>query len=147
MNYLYNGAELPARPQRDETLYPNELISYDLDTGVYTLVQYSGAVVKVDSSWSAHPDRWTSEEEDVRHLWQDLDGDSWSDAEPSLWLLTGGIYGKIIWSAQDIYNRTDGTLYLAASDPVPVGPVTAQNSAAMLMGFQLGTAIRRMRGK
>lgn len=52
----------------------------------------------------------------------------------------------IRWANYDLY-KDDGTLYLAASEPVPVGPVTVRNPAAMLMGFQLGAAIRRMRGK
>lgn len=65
------------------------------------------------------------------------------------------------WSNHDILNRTAGTVKLAASypinaetgeeirdyEPVPVSPVMARNPAAMLAGFQLGAAIRRMRGQ
>jgi hypothetical protein len=47
-------------------------------------------------------------------------------------------------SNHDTANMDNGSTYLAASEPVPV---TARNPAAMLVGFQLGTAIRRMRGK
>lgn len=49
----------------------------------------------------------------------------------------------LVWSNFDILNE-DGTLYLAASEPVPV---TQRNPSAMLMGFQLGPVIRRMRGQ
>ena len=38
----------------------------------------------------------------------------------------------------------ENPIFMEVSEPVPV---TARNPAAMLMGFQLGTAIRRMRGK
>ena len=45
------------------------------------------------------------------------------------------------WSNFDIYN-SDGTLYLAASDPVPV---TTINPSALMQGFFVGDAIKRMR--
>lgn len=56
---------------------------------------------------------------------------------------------KPVWANADLY-RTDRdtgavTLVLETSDPVPVSTYTP-NPAAMLMGFQLGAAIRRMRG-
>lgn len=77
----------------------------------------------------------------------------WSDAafeaKSGQWLdgaSTSSISYRIIWCNTDIVGE-DGTLYLAASDPVPVSPVMVRNPAAMLIGFQLGTAICSMRGR
>lgn len=50
------------------------------------------------------------------------------------------------WSNHDIYT-TDGTLYLAASDPIPVSNPPAPDPFWMLMGWQAGRMIAGMRGK
>lgn len=47
------------------------------------------------------------------------------------------------WGNTDIYNE-NGTLYLAASDPVPVSPVKL-NPALLVQSFFTGQAIRRGR--
>jgi hypothetical protein len=49
------------------------------------------------------------------------------------------LFGINVWTNTPIYNE-DGTLYLAASDPVPV-----LNPAVMMQGFMVGQAIRRGR--
>ena len=48
-------------------------------------------------------------------------------------------YTDVQWTNTDIYNE-DGTLYLAASIPVPVNP---PNPTAMMMGYMVGQAIRK----
>ena len=45
------------------------------------------------------------------------------------------------WTNTDILN-TDGTVYLAASDPIPVNPAPTLDPTALLMGWQVGNRIR-----
>ena len=59
---------------------------------------------------------------------------------------TGGI---IIWANYDVYysdsvEEVGGTLYLAASDPVPVSPVQL-NPADVVQGYFVGMAVKRSR--
>jgi hypothetical protein len=71
------------------------------------------------------------------------------DADTNTWVLykeaTEAIsYGyRTWWSNTDIYDST-GTLYLAASDPVPVGTIT--DPVSFVMGYQLGCRLRAQRG-
>lgn len=53
--------------------------------------------------------------------------------------------GETAWSNHDVYN-TDGTLYLAASDPVPVGGGSFTiDQASFLAGYKAGAELRRLR--
>ena len=52
-------------------------------------------------------------------------------------------YRELTWSNHDIKDE-NGTLYLAASDPVPVTPVQI-NPALLVQGFLTGQALRRNR--
>ena len=92
-------------------------------------------------------------------------GDKWPDLKERSYAF-GGDVEDLIWCNTDVkYCDVTGTIgnrqytptdevYLAASEPVPVPvpvpepvPVTQRNPSAMLLGFQVGQAIRRMRGK
>ena len=54
----------------------------------------------------------------------------------------GGFLAEVpTWANEPIY-RKDGTLYLAASDPVPVPQL---NPAALMQGYMVGQAVRRNR--
>lgn len=141
MKYLYNGVELPALPEWDKTAYPYAFIvsqgsihlcispnepyireSTSVLTGnlVHTLKFREDTTVK----------RWYANEAGE---WEAVTDDDFD---------TSSVVPAPTWSNFDLLKE-DGPLYLAASEPVPV---TARNPAAMLAGFQLGTAIRRMRG-
>lgn len=65
--------------------------------------------------------------------WQFVKNDTWPDND------SAGLAG--VWTNTDIF-REDGSLYLAASDPVPVSPITP---AAVMEGWAVGMAIRRSR--
>lgn len=61
--------------------------------------------------------------------------------------------GSAIWTSHDILN-TDGSIYLAASEPIPVGgepekPTTdsSLDPTSMLMGWLVGRAVASQRGK
>ncbi len=49
----------------------------------------------------------------------------------------------LAWSNFVILNPIDSTIYLAASDPIPVNP---HNPTAMLMGYMAGQTNQRSRG-
>jgi hypothetical protein len=57
---------------------------------------------------------------------------------------TIGVLGIPVWANFDFKNK-DGSLFLAASDPVPVSPVKL-NPALLVQSFFVGDAIKRMRG-
>lgn len=46
---------------------------------------------------------------------------------------------KVVWTNHNIYNE-DGTLYLAASDPVPVATI---NHAALMQGFATMLSLKK----
>lgn len=133
MNYLYSGVPLPDiysvyTPEVQE-LNPFAVIVRNNSTGDYFLMAD-------DETFTANSDGDT-----VRPfpgVAYALENEEWVSS-------AGRINCKAIWANHNILNE-DGTLYLAASDPVPVQPYTP-NHAAMSMGFQLGAAIRTMRGK
>lgn len=121
-NYLYNGVELPdiSTVWTDKETYPYASISVSGDMRVLTLrtstvyihngcMYRSAAGTKLD--YTLEDGAWvfdseTPYEADSRHL-------------------TG--YYWTHWTSVDILNTDDGTVWLAASDPVPVGgePTTA----------------------
>lgn len=53
---------------------------------------------------------------------------------------------ETVWCNKDILN-TDGSVYLAASDPVPVTSAMDIDPKAMLMGHRLGSIIHAQRRK
>ena len=46
-----------------------------------------------------------------------------------------------VWSNHDILNE-DGSVYLSASEPIPVNPAPTLDPTALLMGWQVGNRIR-----
>jgi hypothetical protein len=50
----------------------------------------------------------------------------------------------LIWTNHDILRTLDDTLYLAASDPIPV---QSYDPTALLQGYLVGCRLRAMRGK
>lgn len=59
-----------------------------------------------------------------------------------------GISGSlVIWTNTDILNESDGTLYLAASDPIPVVTAHQLDPLSLWLGYQAGQWVARQRGK
>lgn len=108
--YLYNGVRLPALPEWDREVYPYAVIVRDIIDGAYHLFvdegttripMYNGSITSVAMS--------------VKYSIVD---DAWVETE----LFETGI---IVWANYDVYYNDSvedvgGTLYLAASNPVPV---------------------------
>lgn len=114
--YLYNGIELPALPEWDRDVYPYAVIS-NSSSGDYRLhacQQRPAPRPAVDSDTSYI----YFGEYAYKPLYAKCKSpfSEWSDLSEGF----GYCSNSIFWTDTDIYN-TDGTLYLAASDPVPVG--------------------------
>lgn len=128
--YLYNGVRLSALPEHDNNEHPHVVIAiYDLSIGLLgddSAVAYFLSDIKVtndlydantykDFVWYSPGDK---EVKATRPY--DSTGDFTEFGEVSeLSESKKFALENIIWTNTDLYN-TDGTLYLAASDPVPV---------------------------
>ena len=107
-NYLYNGVELPQLPEWDKTISPYAVIGISKSYGTYTLII---------TSWY-----WTMYDDTI---WYNKFYDGYESFEYILengeWVLVNtAISITPIWANFDILN-TDGSVFLEASDPVPVG--------------------------
>lgn len=125
-NFLYNGIELPALPDWDKATYPYASVVVG---ATYTYLVFGKSVERVISETGA------IEKQSGRYCCR-LDGESWGEATTYI-----QISGDIIWSNGNVYT-SDGTLYLAASEPVPVLPKVSPQ-LAFTIGKQLGRRIFR----
>ena len=143
---LYNGVKLPALPIVEGYDY-SYMTSQWVDDSGYKLMLCSSRVhmngilgypVPMDdvSDLLIYYSDGTSE-------WE-LSGE-YSGIAPNslLWIMDGSL---IFWTNTDILNE-DGTLYLAASDPIPVTITAPIDPTSLLMGYRVGQMIRGMRLK
>ena len=141
-NYLYNGVELPSLPDWDKMTYPYAfiyIVTLDGTTGVYTLVVSSSSVMSYDSNGiiclaANVGGRYTVSEE------------NWAEAADS-----DDFYIKrddlvyTIWANFDVLN-SDGTIYVAASEPVPIEEeetpsVDGYDAVSLQIGIGLGLSM------
>lgn len=146
MKHLYNGIPLPAMPEHE---HPNAYIYYSPGLGAispakYCLLFTTEPYYGVSSDGKYCIGRQIG---DIKYVAFEpiTDESTWGSKAESTTQGVENPVGTVVWANFDVLNE-DGSVFLKASDPVPVGPVTDRNPAAMLMGFQLGAAIRRMRG-
>lgn len=143
--YLYNGVELPALPEWDKETHPYAVIrvaTFALFTKALLYIMQDFHLYDADSFQSTTGDMVCS------ITWTTANGMD-TDAEWSEFGETGtSTFGlaETIWSNFDIYNE-DGTLYLAASEPVPVSTPNAAYAKALLMGYRTGCSIHGQRRK
>lgn len=142
MNCLYNGVELPdifkVYTAELQKTHPFAVITYFV--GIYHLNLFTdnvfyckdgGMLVKQDTTCLGSA--------------LDIENTKWGDFEESVYSVDG--WGPIpLWSNFDILNE-DGTLCLAASDPIPVNPAPTLDPTALRMGWQVGNKIARQRSK
>lgn len=146
MNYFYNGVELPALPEWDREMYPYAYImgftkstgiSYDFVVCANPLTYkkpflYDYYVVSVYGNgglFDLDDGEWV--------LWrmdEPLDKGYKADEIPFL------------WTNHDVLNTTDGSVYLAASDPIPVS-APQFDPLSLFMGWKAGNWVARQRGK
>ena len=121
--YLYNGVRFPAMPVWDKNAYPYAHIALsNSGRGFWFCVTNKALVAKnFDDGGTAVYTTYTTGS-GVGYLeWLYRNG-LWINPVESTTgqLYYNGQYWDVIWSNHDIKNENDGTIYLAASDPVPV---------------------------
>lgn len=107
--YLYNGIELPALPEYDKTAYPYAVIEKSqYGENLYYFHAFTEApTMDGNNVWLNGNRIYCSSN----------NGKDWG----TFYNGVANYYGKVFikWTNTDILN-TDGTIYLAATDPVPV---------------------------
>lgn len=114
-NYLYNGVELPQLPEWNKTAYPYAMLLYD--HGSYRLLLTKEPAGKYSDGYFLYNHPYAEYECDKGDTEWIFDGEYITDTG------LGGYFEALMfieWTNHNVYNY-DGTLYLAASDPVPVG--------------------------
>lgn len=120
--YLYNGVELPGLPETwNETEHPNlfiRVVSIDgsAENAVYSLFAASAAAVSYDDNGILFPLSAVGEKYAVSEgAWVES-SESLSD---SFYIKRNDGFLYTLWANFDILN-SDGSVYIAASEPVPV---------------------------
>lgn len=112
--YLYNGVELPALPEWDRETYPYAYITQLTESG-RIFVMFEGKTLTTSTSGNISnlfPSAMEYNCEYVNGKWENYTGSFLTQA--------------LLWSNTDVYD-TDGNLYLAVSEPVPVYSGTVEN--------------------
>lgn len=137
MDYLYNGIELPALPNWDKAAYPYAVVNKGVK-GLYNL--YCSSV-----SFTAYEDDYgninVSHENSTMLHYQCMTAEyayGASDGWVEKSTLSNDV-GGVFWTNADIFFA-DGTLYLSASDPVPVTIPKWAHMNSFLKGLALGLA-------
>lgn len=152
-NYLYNGVELPALPEWDRETYPYATIGYDDNNRVILELHTSLLYFSKTYSGIGYGNGGVSPYENCVNRWYSLsaDGTEWvhgGDYDIDVTdQSTDHMFVSAIWSNADIANRDDNSVYLSATDPIPVNPAPSLDPTALLMGWQVGNKIARQRGK
>ena len=109
--YLYNGVRLPGLPEWDKETYPDVIILKNYNLIIAEKPFYFGRN-------SANP-HWLGTDGNFQFFIYKTDGWEEGSKLPPGEIATGNAPGDIIWANHDILNA-DGTIYLTASEPVPV---------------------------
>ena len=130
MNYLYNGVELPALPEWDREAYPYAVMVYN-GTQYRLVLKGTPFTVTVNSGYvSINPMNYPK--------YRLVDG-AWE----SFTQFTASWSG-VMWANHDLYYADSvadvgGTLYLAASEPIPISTF---DKASFLAGLACGLCER-----
>lgn len=127
-NYLYNGIELPELPEWDKASYPYAMITEGtvLNYGKYFLYCAVNPIIESLNGYGEATGYVKINGNYLRTGATAEGADSWgefTEVTSTDKLLTNT---PPLWTNTDIYYR-DGSLYLAASDPVPVTVLTARD--------------------
>jgi hypothetical protein len=155
MNYLYNGVELPKLPEWDIAAYPYAVMVYNHSTESYEIHVTSAPLTRYTRSSPYTGEALTAlPRADYPHFNVgvfDHENGSWGNryyaeytfnilGEPNCWhILNQNAYvaSTVIWSNYNIFDE-DGTVFMAASDPVP-----QLNPAALMQGFATMLSLRK----
>jgi hypothetical protein len=119
VGYSYNGVVLPALPEWDKTAYPYALISsYDGDLSYRTL--YLLDRVEYYYHDPDNLNRWSFSLPNGRvRASYNKSRAEWEDFEKQNYTVLNVYHNHFKWSNFDVLNE-DGSVYIAASDPIPV---------------------------
>ena len=144
MNYLYNGKELPALPEWDKETCPYAIIITGIIVGATDLYCSSEPyIAEVVDGYN----QITTERVNLLHYRYRTEeyvsgaSDGWEQVATSI-----TIHPAPLWTNTDIFYE-DGTLYLAASDPVPVTTAAPIDPTSFMQGWLVVRRIAAMRGK
>lgn len=110
----FNGVRLPALPYIDTEAYPYVIIGREISGDNYRL-EAMGCKAYIRSSGLVN---W-SEVGDQLSTFAYMDGVGWSYLQKQSTELPMSFIAEVAWANFDVLNE-DGSLYLAASEPVPV---------------------------
>jgi hypothetical protein len=149
LNYLYNGIKLPALPSVDKSTFPYATIIpiYELSgfqyvfSGKYGLRSTASPIFYRNSAGYINVNDINA---DLRVIYYEFDGTEWVGDGSVKELSTAFSANDVTWSNYDILNA-DGSVYLPASDPVPVGETPEAFSSYVHNGtWQKGTFYKRV---
>lgn len=108
--YMYNGVQLPELPEWDKETYPYAFINGD-DT--YYMLHVTDKPLKAIDGYMR------SEEGTVAHEYSELGDGVWKKFYQTN--IIAGVHTLLLpmWSNRDVLNE-DGSVYLSASEPIPV---------------------------
>lgn len=112
--YLYNGIELPALPEWDKEAYPYAFIMGDSQV---SNVRYVQSISWVTSDSTGNPA--VEYGEFISYKYDNYTG-LWGDSVWSSGRKGSAYCSMVLWANFDVIDARDGSVYLAASDPVPV---------------------------
>jgi hypothetical protein len=119
MMYLYNGVELPQLPEWDKETYPYAYLYYGVNDGIYfsvgehTLICFDKPLTRYDG-YALPQGNGFVRYKSVNGAFVLL-----GEYQSGSLLSITDTYATAIWSNKD-FLYSDGTLYLKASEPVPV---------------------------
>lgn len=127
--YFYNGVLLPALPEWDKETYPYAAIFHKSDSngGVapyYQFVATKEPITRYDPALGSNyyyrnntigwVYRFINDPENI------TEDTVWGDEHVQTTVFASAYKIDLIWTNHDIIMENDGSVYLAASDPIPV---------------------------
>lgn len=152
--YWYNHLTLPKLPERDKEALPYVVIIQSSGTHTYAAYFMENPMYCASTSagvpYPHYPDSGTNQKATwsctgSSETWGELENVSLGDGELGHVSSGGARPYRLVWINHDVYTD-DGTLYLAASDPVPVTTYSI-DPKALLMGWLTGRKIAGQRKK
>ena len=127
-NFLYNGVELPDINEvwTDKVKYPYAYMEMLMQNPLYTaLVLISKPMFCKTNSHGDLSSAYSANTQHAEYMLAE-GGNSWSLTNSGTWNTEGnfstlGSNTSALWANYDVINTDDNSIYLAASDPVPVG--------------------------
>lgn len=127
--YLYNGVRLPKLPEWDKSKYPYVFIFYNDVQNLYVLrfgtenVEYGYFLYTITADMKeVYEWGWKLPEgaEYANCTYKEANSDNWSEIKEYGQEYFPHVDLPIVWTANDILNVEDGTVYAKATDPIPV---------------------------